>query len=223
MKNKKRISAVIFDCDGVMFDSRQANINFYNHLLEHFGLPLMKKDEIEYVHMSTAEKAVGHIFDGTPFVEEAHAYRMQMDYSPFIKDMVIEPGLKSLLADLKPRAGLAVATNRTNTIDLVIKENGLSEFFDIIISSLDVENPKPHPESVHKILDFFNLAPDQAVYIGDSIIDLETAEAAGVHFIAYRNEDLEAPLKAGGMDEIEQILVHIENSHDRRLRSRPAV
>jgi len=33
---QSNISAVIFDCDGVMFDSRQANINFYNHILSHF-------------------------------------------------------------------------------------------------------------------------------------------------------------------------------------------
>ena len=44
MNTSKRISAVIFDCDGVMLDSRQANINFYNHLLDHFSLPPMREE-----------------------------------------------------------------------------------------------------------------------------------------------------------------------------------
>ena len=208
--NNKRIAAVIFDCDGVMFDSRQANINFYNHLLERYGLPPMTKDKIDYVHMHTGEKSVRYIFDGTPFTEEAEAYRLQVDYTPFLKDMVIEPGLKNLLAKLKPRVGLAVATNRTNTIEEVLKQNGLTGFFDIVVSPLDVENPKPHPESIHKILDFFQLGPDQAIYVGDSLIDLETAAAAGVYFIAYGNGNLESHLRAGSMEEIEQILNDME-------------
>ena len=218
MNNRKKISAIIFDCDGVMFDSRQANINFYNHLLERYGLPLMTEDMVAYVHMNTADKSVRHIFDGTPFTEEAQAYRMQMDYTPFINDMVIEPGFKDLLRDLKPRVGLAVATNRSNTIGEVLEQNGLSGFFDIVVSSLDVKNPKPHPESIHKILDFFDLAPDQAVYIGDSLIDLETARAAGVYFIAYGNGGLETLFRAWSMEELEKVLTEIERDGGRYLR-----
>ncbi|MBL7173720.1 MAG: HAD family hydrolase [Desulfobacteraceae bacterium] len=218
MNNRKKISAIIFDCDGVMFDSRQANINFYNHLLERYGLPLMTEDMVAYVHMNTADKSVRHIFDGTPFTEEAQAYRMQMDYTPFINDMVIEPGFKDLLRDLKPRVGLAVATNRSNTIGEVLEQNGLTGFFDIVVSSLDVKNPKPHPESIHKILDFFDLAPDQAVYIGDSLIDLETARAAGVYFIAYGNGGLETLFRAWSMEELEKVLTEIERDGGRYLR-----
>ncbi len=220
MNKTKKISAVIFDCDGVMFDSRQANINFYNHLLARYDLPPMSEEQMDYVHMNTAEKSVRYVFEGTPFTEEAQTYRLQMDYTPFIKDMVIEPGLKELLEHLRPRVGLAVATNRSNTIGDVLDQNSLSGFFDIVISSLDVENPKPHPESIHKILDFFNLNPNQAVYIGDSPIDLETAEAAGVHFIAYGNGKLRAPLKAASMADVEKVLSEIELQPTRRHKEK---
>jgi len=103
-----------------------------------------------------------------------------------------------------------VATNRSNTIEEVLEQNGLSRFFDIVVSSLDVENPKPHPESVYKILDFFDIGPDRAVYVGDSLIDLDTAKAAEVCFIAYGNGNLESHLSAGSMEEVEQILAEIE-------------
>ena len=210
MKNNKRLSAVIFDCDGVMFDSRQANINFYNHLLERYGLQKMTDHQVDYVHMNTAEKSVRFIFEGTPFTEEAQTYRMQVDYAPFIKDMVMEPGLKELLNHLKSRVRLAVATNRSNTIGDVLDQNGLDGFFDLVVSSLDVKHPKPHPESIHKILDYFALVPDQAVYIGDSLIDLETAKAARVQFIAYGNGTLLAPLKASSMAELKKVLSEME-------------
>jgi len=185
-------SAVIFDCDGVMFDSRQANINFYNHLLSHFGLPLLREEQVAYIHMATADESIRYVFKGTPYLEQALAYRLQMDYTPFIQDMVPEPGLQELLEKLKPKCGLAVATNRSNTIEKVLEVYGFAQYFDIVVSSLDVKKPKPHPESLFKILDFFSIRPDQALYVGDSPVDYETAKAASVPFVAYRNRDLDA-------------------------------
>jgi len=192
MNTSKRTSVVIFDCDGVMFDSRQANINFYNHMLKQFGLPPMSEDSVPFVHMQTADESVRHLFQGTPYLEQAQAYRMQMDYGPFIKDMMMEPGLKDLLKALAPRFGLAVATNRSNTIEPVLESFGLRGYFDLIISSLDVQKPKPHPESILKILDYFKITPQNAFYVGDSAVDDETAKASGVCFISYKNRALEA-------------------------------
>ena len=203
----KKHTAVIFDCDGVMFDSRQANINFYNHLLTYFGLPQLAEEQIAFVHMHTADESVRHIFRGTPHVEAAQAYRMAMDYSPFIRDMIMEPGLKELLTLLKPKHGLAVATNRSNTIGRVLEWHGLDGYFDLVVSSLDVKSPKPHPESLHKILDFFSIPPEQAYYVGDSSVDAETAKAASVPFIAYKNRGLDAAFHVKGLMEIaEKIL-----------------
>jgi phosphoglycolate phosphatase len=198
----KKIRAVVFDCDGVLFDSRQANIHFYNHLLSRFGLPPMTEDKIDYVHMHTADESIRHIFEGSPYTEEAQAYRWEMDYTPFIKDMIMEPGLKEILQALKPAFGLAVATNRSNTIGKVLESNGLDKFFDIVVSSLDVKNPKPHPESLLKILRFFTIGPQQALYVGDSRVDRETARAASVPFIAYKNRSLEADFHADRMPDI---------------------
>jgi phosphoglycolate phosphatase len=202
----KRISAVIFDCDGVMFDSLQANVNYYNHVLAHFDLPGMTENDVAFVHSHTADQSIRHIFRGTSLVEQAQAYRKHMDYTPFIKDMVMEPGLKELLKMLKPRYGLAVATNRSDTIGKVLESNGLTGFFDIVVSSLDVQNPKPHPESIYRILDFFHLLQEQCLYVGDSLVDWQTARAAGVILVAYQNDALETPWQVKKLLEINEIL-----------------
>ena len=211
MNLANNISAVIFDCDGVMFDSRQANINFYNHLLSQFHLPPMKGNDVVFVHMHTADESVQHIFQGTPYTDQAQEYRKKVDYSPFIKDMIIEPGLKKLLEYLKPRFGLAIATNRSNTIGKVLESNGLREYFDIVVSSLDVKNPKPHPEPLFKILDFFDISPDESFYVGDSLIDYETARAADVHFISYKNKDLKAAYHVDHLVDIVNFLTKSSN------------
>ena len=195
------ISAVIFDCDGVMFDSRQANINYYNRLLAHFDQAPMTEGKVDFVHMHTADESVRHIFNGTPFVDKAQAFKMKIDYNPFIRDMIIEPGLKDLLQALKTGYGLAVATNRSNTIGNVLRAHALNNIFDIVVSSLDVTNPKPHPESLFKILGFFGIRPEQAVYIGDSMVDYEVCRAAGVPLIAFRNSDLDTDMHAQSMAE----------------------
>ena len=208
----KKDFAVIFDCDGVMFDSRQANINFYNHLLNRFNLPAMEEQQVPFIHMHTADESVQYLFRETNFLKEAQAYRMKMDYAPFIKDMVMEPGLKELLRWLSPRCGLAVATNRSNTIEAVIEGNGLNGFFDIVVSSLDVQNPKPHPEPLFKILDFFEIGPGRALYVGDSLVDQETARAAGIPFIAYKNRNLEAAYHVSALEEIRKIVGAGKNS-----------
>jgi phosphoglycolate phosphatase len=200
MKNQ----AVIFDCDGVMFDSRQANTNLYNHLLSHFDLDPMGPEDIEFVHMHTVVESIRRIFRNSHHTDDALEYRQHLDYTPFITDMVMEPGLRELLDFLKPHYGLAVATNRSTTIGKVLELNNLSQYFDIVVSSLDVENPKPHPESAFKILDFFSLEPDRCLYVGDSEVDLAVCQASGVPLIAYKNKSLEAMVHVESLWELQE-------------------
>lgn len=206
MNTSRKRQAVIFDCDGVMFDSRRANVNYYNHLLAAFGLPPMPPEHEEYVHMHTAAQSVERIFQGTPHLAAAQDYRLRLDYTPFVKDMILDPELRPLLERLRPRFGLAVATNRSNTIEMVLARHGLRRHFDIIVSSLDVEHPKPHPEALHRILAFFDLRADHAYYVGDTWVDQETARAAGVPFVAFRNPELDAPHHASRLTEIDSIV-----------------
>jgi HAD superfamily hydrolase (TIGR01509 family) len=202
----KNIRALIFDCDGVMFDSRQSNISFYNHLLDHFDLPPMTDSMIAYVHMHTAGDSIRHIFHGTPFLTQAFDYARDMDYTPFIHKMILEPGLKELLQRFKGRLGLAVATNRSTTIGNVLKIHGLESYFDLVVSSLDVQQPKPHPESLLKILEYFQILPSASIYVGDSLVDSQTAHAAAVPFIAYKNGLLEADYHVDRMEDIAALL-----------------
>jgi len=199
------VSAVIFDCDGVMFDSRQANINFYNHILAHFGLPPLTAEDTEFVHMHTAAESLNRIFRDSPYLAKAQAYRLELAYTPFIRDMIMEPGLKEVLGFLKPSYGLAVATNRSATIGRVLELYGLSHYFDIVVSSLDVTNPKPHPEPVFKILDFFGIEPEECFYVGDSEVDFEVCRAAGVPLIAYKNKTLNAYMHVESLAEIKEV------------------
>lgn len=185
---------VIFDCDGVLFDSKEANVSFYNAILAQFNLSPMSQEEVEYVHVSTAEGALRYLLArrDSHVLEEILSHRPNVDYTPFIHLMHMEPHLQELLGSLPPQIKRAVSTNRATTISDVLRIHGLEDEFDLVISSLDVKNPKPHPESVLKILHHFSLSPTEALFIGDSIADQESAQGARVPFVAYKNSALQA-------------------------------
>ena len=190
--NSFRFEAVVFDCDGVMFDTTQANTAYYNQILKRFGKPEMTSDQFAYTHMHTVDESLAHLFEDDIERTEAMAFRTQMSYLPFLQFMKIEPDLVSLLAIIRPGVRTAIATNRTDTMQRVLQSHGLSEAFDLVVTALDVAKPKPHPEQLTKILSHFKLQPEQALYIGDSEVDASAAGAAGVPFAAYSNRKLKA-------------------------------
>ena len=202
----KNIIVVAFDCDGVMFDTTRANMAYYNQILEHFGRPAMTLKQFAYCHMHTADQAVANLFNDEESFSAAQAYRKSMSYLPFLKYMEMEPYLKPLLEKLKPNYKTAVATNRADTMDYVLNEHGLEGYFDLVVSSSDVDRPKPHPDPLIKILEHFRIESSRALYVGDSELDEMAAKAAGVPFVAYKNESLSADLHIQSLKEIVKIL-----------------
>jgi phosphoglycolate phosphatase len=185
---------IIFDCDGVLFDSKAANIAFYNQILDAADLAEMTAEEVTYVHVSTAAEALHYLLKRRvpDRVEEVLANRPSVDYTPFIHLMRMEPHLRELLSALPRHIKRAVATNRSYTIGAVLSTHGLSTEFDLVVSALDVERPKPHPEALLKILRHFSCEPKEALFVGDSETDQISAQGAGVPFIAYKNKTIQA-------------------------------
>jgi len=200
--------AIIFDCDGVLFDSKDANIAFYNQILSQFHLDPMTQEEVEYVHVSTAEGALRYLLSGRDpqLMEKVLNHRPRIDYTPFIHLMHMEPNLKELLTALPHRIKRAISTNRSYTIGDVLRIHGLEGEFDLVISALDVKNPKPDPESALKILHHFAIAPSEALFVGDSTTDQQAAQGAGVPFIAYKNRSLQAEYYIDNLLAIKKII-----------------
>lgn len=200
------IQIVVFDCDGVMFDTAKVNMAYYNHLLQQFGRPAMTRAQFAYTHMHTVDEALAFLFDDAAVREEVQAYRARMNYVPFLKHMIIEPDLRPLLNRLRPHYRTAIATNRSDTMDRLLETHDLEKYFDLVVTAFDVAHPKPHPEQLQKILGHFGLQPEQAIYIGDSELDEHAAGAAGVVFVAYANSALRADFHIKRLKELEDIL-----------------
>ncbi|MEW6671655.1 MAG: HAD-IA family hydrolase [Thermodesulfobacteriota bacterium] len=198
---------VAFDCDGVMFDSVKANTAYYNHILTHFGLPVMTPQQFVYANMHTSEKVLTYLFSGSEMLDAALAYRRGLSYRPFVREMEIEPNLKPLLQTLRPRYKTAIATNRTDSIGWVLSDHGLEKLFDLVVSALDVRSPKPDPEPLQKILAHFRIAPHEALYVGDSELDEIAAGRAGIPLVAYNNPSLNAAHHIRSLKELQAMLI----------------
>ena len=200
------LKVLVFDCDGVMFDTENANRIYYNSILEHFNKPLLTQQQFEYVHMSTVKQALFFLFQDREDMDDVFEYTRHMKYDPLIPHMEIEPFLKPLLHHVKKKLKTAIATNRSTTMHAVLSYHGLTELFDMVVTSLDVERPKPHPEQLHKIMDHFKAAPEEVLYIGDSKTDEEAAIKSGVLFVSYKNPSLEASHHIRDLREVLTIL-----------------
>jgi phosphoglycolate phosphatase-like HAD superfamily hydrolase len=197
---------VVFDCDGVMFDTENANRIYYNTILERFGRPPLDAEQFAYVHMSTVKEALAFLFRDETDLDPVYAFCRTMSYEPLIPHMEMEPHLMDLLARLKTRFNTAIATNRSNTMDAVMAHFKLAPWFDLVVTSQDVTHPKPHPEQLFKIMDYFNVTPEEVLYLGDSSTDERAARGAGVPFVSYGNPDLEARHHIRGLDEVFRLL-----------------
>jgi len=200
------IKAIIYDCDGVLFDSREANREFYSHILRHFGKPGIDPEDVAYCHTHTAEESIRYLFRDDPDLDNALEYRLRVDYTPFLDYMIVEPNLVEILEYIRPEYKTAVSTNRSTTLKMVLERKGLAHLFDMTVSALDVTHPKPHPEGVQKIIEAFELEPKQALFVGDSDVDRLTAKSAGTWFVAYKNLEIQADFYIQDHLELKEIL-----------------
>jgi HAD superfamily hydrolase (TIGR01549 family) len=207
MKSLKNINTIVFDCDGVMFQTEKLNRKYYNTLLEKFGLPPMTDSQAEFVKMHTADDSINHIFKDKVDRIEVDKERKKLPYIDFVPYMEMTNDLIELLKYLlKQGYNTAIATNRSNTMDKVMELFELNQYFEIVVTASDVEKAKPDPEQLFKIRDFFSVKSENMIYIGDSSLDEQAAAKADIFFTSFRNPELSADFYAEEMMEIKDLL-----------------
>ena len=187
-----QIKVVAYDCDGVLIDSRRANEAYYNHILDHFGLPPLHADQMSLVQTAAACEVIDTLFRGTDLRGEAQHYQASLSNDAFLPLVRLEPNVREVLTELKAAYRTALVTNRAKSLAPVLRHHGLEGLFDLVVSGLDVRKAKPDPEGLLMVLNYFSASPESVLYVGDSEIDRILCSNAGVHFVAYKNEALEA-------------------------------
>lgn len=189
-KSRPRYKAVIYDCDGVMFNSLDANCAFYDAIFNHMGLKLDRTDPdmMRVIHTFANRDVLTHFFSDKESLDEAVRFSGSIDYRKLFPLLKMEAGYMETLDHLKGHVKLAVCTNRSTSMDALLEEFALTEYFSLVMTAAKASFPKPHPDPLNRVLAFYGIQPQEALFIGDSALDQQAAAAADVPFVAYRSE-----------------------------------
>lgn len=185
--NKK---AVIFDLDGTLLNTLEDLADSTNFALEYYKFPRRTVDEIRQFVGNGVKKLIERaIPDGlnNPYFENCLAlFKKHYKENMFNKTACYE-GISQMLDKLKTN-GIKTAVV-SNKFDDAVK--GLCDkYFDGLIDFCAGENEqlgirkKPAPDTVLRVLKEFNLSSDEAIYVGDSEVDIKTAKNADMDCIS---------------------------------------
>lgn len=209
------IKGIVFDCDGVLFESRQANLAYYNAVLAELGEPPVSADDPQRTQLchtaASPDVFVGLL--GEARQPEALEIAARLDYRQFIPYMSPEPGIPEVLRLLGRHFPLAVATNRGSSMPQILSHFDLEELFRTVVTSRDVSRPKPFPDMLYEAARRLNLGPDVLLFVGDSELDQAAAAAANMRFVNYRGT-LGAELNIDHHEQLLEILVGASGNAD---------
>lgn len=182
-----KYKAVIFDMDGTILNTLEDLKNATNYSLRQFGMPERSLEEVRMFVGNGIRKLVERAVPaGTPREKIDQILDVFLEYyeihsadntSPY-------PGILELVEKLK-KSGIKTAVS-TNKADVPAQELGREYFngiFDLIVGQQDGLKVKPAPDSVNKILSILDIQKKDAIYIGDSDVDVQTAKNSGLDFI----------------------------------------
>lgn len=193
----KKISTVVFDLDGTLLDSLQDLADSTNHVLAQFGYPVHTLDDIRrFVGNGVRvlmERAVPDNLTPSEFetvFSEFKAYYVDhcMDKTkPY-------PGINELLEKLKANHyKVAIVSNKLQGGVDELYARFFKDLVQVAVGECPEVKRKPNPDMVNKALEKLGSTADEAVYVGDSDVDLATARNSGLPCISvlwgFRDRD----------------------------------
>lgn len=186
-----KYTTYLFDFDYTLADSSRGIVICFRNVLERHGHTGISDEAIKRTIGKTLEDSFS-ILSGitTPetlaeykkeYVKEADTY-MTVNTFFFPETVTVLKTLKSQGAPI----GI-ISTKFRFRIREMVDQHFPKDFFDIIIGGEDVKQAKPDPQSIKKALRRLHRRKSETLYIGDSTVDAETAQAAKVDFVGVLN------------------------------------
>jgi len=176
----------LFDFDYTLVDSSKGIVMCFSHVLGSYGYAGISEEDIKRTIGKTLEDAFS-ILTGVTDLQTLIEYRAEYIEKANIcmtENTVLFPETMKVLSELKDRGAKIgiISTKYRYTIMELVDTRFTDGFFDIVMGIEDVKAPKPSPEGLLYAIKKLNGNLKDTLYIGDSIIDAQTAEAAGVDF-----------------------------------------
>lgn len=182
----KLYKVYLFDFDYTLADSSRGIVMCFRNVLERHQHTGITDDEIKRTIGKTLQESFS-ILTGITDADTLEAYKKE-----YVKEADVHmtvntflfPETEEVLTRLKTcgaKIGIISTKYRYRIMELLSKKLP-SNFLDIIVGGEDVKEPKPSPEGVLLAIKELGCNKEEVLYIGDSIVDAETAQAAQVDF-----------------------------------------
>ena len=191
MRAPEQIEAVVFDMDGVLVDTEHLWDEVREELTGEWGGRYTPEAQQAMMGMSSREWSrylhdVVGLREPPDVINREVVRRMLARYEA---DLPVVPGAVQAvrgLAEAGFRLALASSSNR-ELIDTVLRELGLTELFEVTVSSEEVARGKPAPDVYVEAAARLGVDPARCVAVEDSASGIRSAHAAGMRVIAYPN------------------------------------
>lgn len=178
----KEYDAVVFDMDGVIFDSERVTMNCWLELADKYGIENIEEPYLACTG-TTMERTREIMLEayGADFPYDKYAKEASLMYHEKYDGgrLPMKPGVLELLGFLKEknkRIALASSTRRQTVINQ-LRDAGLMDFFDAVICGDMIERSKPAPDIFLKACEELDVEPEKAYAIEDSYNGIRAAHA----------------------------------------------
>jgi HAD superfamily hydrolase (TIGR01509 family) len=181
------ISGFILDIDGTLLDSTPAHLKAWQSILHEVGLNKSDAQILQHFGKRT-EQIAGDLFQTEVSSKQINyiAEQKTLHFFDEIEKVPLFDQVQEILTMIHAQKGKIcfVSNNRS----MIVKKIIAAKKWNLIsvggIGTDDVVNEKPHPEMIFKALEMIQTSPSKSVVIGDSFVDIEAGNAAGVKTIA---------------------------------------
>ncbi|MEM3415094.1 MAG: HAD family hydrolase [Thermoproteota archaeon] len=193
------LKAVIFDLDGTLtniaFDYKKAKAEVISFLVSsEVNEKLLDETKSIYINIEAAVSYITKKFgEERAKLIRKKAFEIVDSYErQEIGKTFLNEGALSLIQCIKSRGiKVAVCTNNSSYTSLsILKELNLLSLIDAIVTRDDSERLKPYPDPLLIVCNKLNISTSEALFVGDSIVDLLAAKAAGMKFVFLSKESL---------------------------------
>jgi len=183
---------VLIDVDGTLVDSVPDLAYCVDEMMKQLGMPVHGEAKVREWVGNGVERLVRRALigklEGEPdegLYQKAYPIFLDLYTENTSKRSCLYPGVKQGLEYLKSEGyKIGCVTNKAAQFtEPLLDDLGVSDYFSIVISGDTLEKKKPDPMPLLHAAKHFNVAPEQALMIGDSISDVKAARAAGFRIV----------------------------------------
>lgn len=187
----RNVSAVVFDCDGLLLDTEACWSRAEASLFADYGFDFGRAEN-DLLIGRTLKAACNNMAEyfGRPGIGP----RLQAELLPRVEaelstQVAPMPGALPLLGHLSSRVPIAVATNSPRAmLTAALRSSGLDQFFQVSVAADEVTHPKPDPQLYLQAFKHLNTAPHAGVALEDSSTGVAAARAAGAFLITVPSQ-----------------------------------